>query len=85
MNYIKLIMGKDIGSIIGKYLLPCKIFIESNRKLNLESLIFNTELIPFYLDERKLCKFKKFQRMEYVSGIFGKDLTYNNKYFWTMR
>jgi hypothetical protein len=85
MNYIKLILGKDISSIIGKYLLPSKKLIESNRKLNFLSLEYNTELIPYYLDECKNFKFKGLKRMEYVSGICGKDLNYGNKYFWTIR
>ena len=44
MNYIKIILGKDIGSIIFNYLLPLK------RKINLESLKYNIEWIQIYLD-----------------------------------
>jgi hypothetical protein len=43
MNYIN-IVGKDIGSIIGKYLLPPK------REINIEKLKYNIEWIQIYLD-----------------------------------
>ena len=78
MNYIKLIIGKDIGSIIGKYLLPN---IESNRKLNLISIRYNTYLIQYYLDKSK--KLNKIKNLEYSRSdcVYG----YGNKIFWTMR
>jgi hypothetical protein len=70
MNILKLIIGKDIVGIIGKYLLPCKILIESNRKLNLFYLKDNIEWIKIYLNDNNKIRIYR----EYVNG-----------YYWTMR
>ena len=70
MNYIKIILCKDIGNIISKYLLPSKIFIENDRKLNLVYLNDYIEWIKIYLnDDSKQLRYSR----KYLNG-----------YYWTM-
>jgi hypothetical protein len=74
MNYIKLIIGKDIVSIIGKYLLPSKIDIENNRKTNLINLNNSIYWIRYHLSCTK----------EYINIREFFDDNGGGKY-WTMR
>jgi hypothetical protein len=50
MSHIKLIIGKDIGSIIGKYLLPCEKEVKYNKYYCLKQLIDRTILIKYRYD-----------------------------------